>query len=408
MRPSNGCYAGRMSLKTRILIVEDHADSAEFLRVMLEAQGYDVRVASAGAQAREQLEQWEPELALMDLLLPDVDGLDLLHDFRRLRPETEVIVVSGHGSIAVAVEAMESGAVSFIEKPINPAVLTAQLHKAAERLALAAENRRLRAELEESVSFGALIGRSKPMRQLSQLIRSVAPTDANVLITGESGTGKEVVATVIHENGKRAKGPFIKVNCAAIPTDLIESELFGHKRGAFTGAVSDKVGLMEMANQGTLLLDEIGELPANLQVKLLRVLQDREFRPVGSTKTIRPNFRLLCSTNVEVEAALKDGRLREDLYFRINTLTLQVPALRERGPDIPLLAEWFLQHFAAQHERGVSSFHPDTLRALVEYGWPGNVRELQHVVERAIILTKGTVIGVGDLPDGIAAAPVDR
>jgi len=388
-----------------MLIVEDHADSAEFLRLLLEPQGYIVHTAASAQQAREELTAWKPELVLMDLMLPDVEGLDLLHDFRRISPSTQVIVVSGHGSITVAVEAMESGAISFIEKPINPSVLTAQLHKAAERLALTAENRRLKAELEEAASFSGMVGRTKAMRQLHQLIKSVAPTDANVLITGENGTGKEVVAQAIHENSKRAKGPFIKVNCAAIPTELIESELFGHKRGAFTGAVNDKMGLMEMSNNGTLLLDEIGELTANLQVKLLRVLQDREFRPVGSTKILRPNFRLLSSTNVNVENALKDGRLREDLYFRINTLTLHVPPLRERPNDIPLLAEWFLQRFAAQHERAISAFHPDALRALVDYAWPGNVRELQHVVERAVILTQASIIGVDDLPDPITASP---
>ena len=388
-----------------MLIVEDHADSAEFLRLMLEPQGYSVHTAASALQAREELTTWKPELVLMDLMLPDVEGLDLLHDFRRLSPSTQVIVVSGHGSITVAVEAMESGAISFIEKPINPSVLTAQLHKASERLALTAENRRLKAELEEAGSFNGMVGRAKAMRQLHSLIRSVAPTDANVLITGENGTGKEVVAQAIHESSKRAKGPFIKVNCAAIPTELIESELFGHKRGAFTGAVNDKMGLMEMSNNGTLLLDEIGELTANIQVKLLRVLQEREFRPVGSTKILRPNFRLLCSTNVNVENALKDGRLREDLYFRINTLTLHVPALRERPNDIPLLAEWFLQRFAAQHDRNISTFHPDALRALVDYAWPGNVRELQHVVERAVILTSASIIGVDDLPDPIAATP---
>jgi DNA-binding NtrC family response regulator len=341
----------------------------------------------------------------MDLMLPDVEGLDLLHDFRRLSPSTQVIVVSGHGSITVAVEAMESGAISFIEKPINPSVLTAQLHKASERLALTVENRRLKAELEEAGSFSGMVGRSKAMRQLHSLIKSVAPTDANVLVTGENGTGKEVVAQAIHESSKRAKGPFIKVNCAAIPTELIESELFGHKRGAFTGAVNDKMGLMEMSNNGTLLLDEIGELTTNIQVKLLRVLQDREFRPVGSTKILRPNFRLLWSTNVNVENALKDGRLREDLYFRINTLTLHVPALRERANDIPLLAEWYLHRFASQHDRNITSFHPDALRALVDYAWPGNVRELQHVVERAVILTSASIVGVDDLPDPIAATP---
>jgi DNA-binding NtrC family response regulator len=390
-----------MSLTTKILIVEDDADSAEFLRLMLEREGYMVRAAATAKHALEELSSWKPEIILMDLMLPDVEGMDLLTDVRRISPATQVIVVSGHGSIAIAVEAMESGALSFIEKPINPSVLTAQLHKAGERLALTAENRRLRAELEDSASFGGLIGRSKPMRQLRQLIKSVAPTDANVLVTGESGSGKEVVATVIHESSKRAGGPFIKVNCAAIPNDLIESELFGHKRGAFTGAVNDKQGLMDMANNGTLLLDEIGELSANLQVKLLRVLQDREFRPVGSTKILKPNFRLICSTNVNVENALKEGKLREDLYYRVNTLTLAVPALRERQSDIPVLAEYFLQKFAAEHERPITTFHPDAIRSLVEYQWPGNVRELQHIVERAVILAKGAVIGVDDLSDEV-------
>ena len=386
----------------RILVVEDHIDSAEFLRLLLEPEGYIVQTAGTGQQARELVKSSHPDIILMDLVLPDVEGLDLLREFRTIRPEACVIVVSGHGSISVAVEAMENGALSFIEKPINTSVLMAQLRKAGEKLALTAENRRLRAELDETATYAGLVGRSKPMRQLYQLIKSVAPTDANVLITGENGSGKEVVATAIHESSKRAKGPFIKVNCAAIPTELIESELFGHKRGAFTGAVADKQGLMELSNNGTLLLDEIGDLTPNLQVKLLRVLQDREFRPVGSTKVLKPNFRLVCATNVNVENALKEGRLREDLYFRINTLTLPVPALRERQTDIPLLAEWFLRKYASQHGKAVASIHPDAIRALVDYSWPGNVRELQHVIERAVILTEGQLITLDDLPENIA------
>jgi DNA-binding NtrC family response regulator len=392
-----------MAMTTRILIIEDHADSAEFLRLLLEPEGYIVSTAATAQYAREQLKASSPDIILMDLMLPDVEGLDLLRELRAIRPECQIIVVSGHGSISVAVEAMENGALSFIEKPLNASVLMAQLHKASEKLALTAENRRLRAELDETASYAGIIGRSKPMRQLYQLIKSVAPTDANVLITGENGSGKEIVATAIHESSKRAKGPFIKVNCAAIPTELIESELFGHKRGAFTGAVNDKQGLMELANNGTLLLDEIGDLTPNLQVKLLRVLQDREFRPVGSTKVVKPNFRLLSATNVNVEAALKESRLREDLYFRINTLTLHVPAIRERATDIPLLAEHFLRKYAAQHGKSVMSFHPDAIRAMVEFAWPGNVRELQHVVERAVILTQGSLIGLDDLPDSLAA-----
>jgi DNA-binding NtrC family response regulator len=392
-----------MSMTIKVLIIEDHADSAEFLRLMLEPEGYVVKTAGTAQKARELVAAFAPDIILMDLMLPDVEGLDLLRELRILSPESQIVVVSGHGSISVAVEAMESGALSFIEKPINPSVLTAQLHKASEKLALTSENRRLRAELDESATYAGLLGRSKPMRQLFQLIKSVAPTDANVLITGENGSGKEIVATAIHESSKRAKGPFIKVNCAAIPTELIESELFGHKRGAFTGAVNDKQGLMEMANNGTLLLDEIGELSPNLQVKLLRVLQDREFRPVGSTKVLKTNFRLISATNVNVEQALKEGRLREDLYFRINTLMLPVPALRERPTDIPLLAEYFLRQYASQHGKAVMSYHPDALRALVNFSWPGNVRELQHVVERAVILAQGTLIGVDDLPDNLTA-----
>ena len=390
-------------MKLRILIVEDHADSAEFLRVLLEPEGYIVQTAATGQRAREIVSAAHPDIILMDLMLPDVEGLDLLREFRTIAPETCVIVVSGHGSITVAVEAMENGALSFIEKPVHASVLMAQLHKAGEKLALTAENRRLKAELDEGATYGGMVGRSKPMRQLYALIKSVGPTDANVLITGENGSGKEVVATALHESSKRASGPFIKVNCAAIPTELIESELFGHKRGAFTGAVNDKQGLMELANNGTLLLDEIGDLTPNLQVKLLRVLQDREFRPVGSTKVLRPNFRLITATNVNVDNALKEGRLREDLYFRINTLMLPVPALRERQTDIPLLAEWFLRKYSAQHNKQISSIHPDAIRALVDYSWPGNVRELQHVIERAVILTEGRLIGLDDLPDTIVA-----
>jgi DNA-binding NtrC family response regulator len=384
-----------------VLIIEDDADSAEFMRLLLEPEGYTVKTAATAQLARAEVASSNPDLILMDLMLPDVEGLDLLREFRAMRPESQVIVVSGHGSISVAVEAMENGALSFIEKPINAIVLMAQLHKAAEKLALTAENRRLRAELDESATFAGVVGRSKPMRQLYQLIKSVAPTDANVLITGENGSGKEIVATAIHESSKRAKGPFIKVNCAAIPTELIESELFGHKRGAFTGAVNDKQGLMELANNGTLLLDEIGDLSPNLQVKLLRVLQDREFRPVGSTKVLKTNFRLISATNTNVEAALKEGRLREDLYFRINTLTLPLPPLRERGPDIPLLAEFFLRKYAAQHGKSIKAFQPEALRALSVFAWPGNVRELQHVVERAVILTQADVIGVEDLPENV-------
>ena len=278
----------------------------------------------------------------MDLMLPDADGIDLLRDFKEASPETQVIMVTGYGSVPKAVEAMKAGAFSFIEKPVDADVLLVMLDKATEKLQLSAENKRLKEELRDHTSFANIVARSDKMRQLFHLIKSVAPTDASVLIHGENGTGKELVASAIHEHSKRKKGPFIKINCAALPSELIESELFGHKRGAFTGAVSDKTGLMELADGGSLLLDEIGEMPASLQVKLLRVLQDREFRPVGGSRVIQPNFRLICATNVNLDAALGEGKLREDLYFRINTVTLAIPALRDRTEDILLLAEHFL------------------------------------------------------------------
>ena len=295
----------------------------------------------------------------MDLMLPDADGIDLLKDFKEASPETQVIMVTGYGSVPKAVEAMKAGAFSFIEKPVDADVLLVMLDKATEKLQLSAENRRLKEELRDHTSFANIVARSDKMRQLFHLIKSVAPTDASVLIHGENGTGKELVASAIHEHSKRKKGPFIKINCAALPSELIESELFGHKRGAFTGAVSDKTGLMELADGGSLLLDEIGEMPAALQVKLLRVLQDREFRPVGGSRVIQPNFRLICATNINLDAALGEGKLREDLYFRINTVTLAIPPLRDRTEDILLLAEHFLDRFSGQHQRNIRSIKPE-------------------------------------------------
>jgi DNA-binding NtrC family response regulator len=388
----------------RVLIIEDDRDSAEFLKLLVEPRGYLVRTAATGQEARDSLTTWRPELVLMDMMLPDAQGLDLLRHFREASPETQIIMVTGYGSVPKAVEAMEAGAFSFIEKPVDVGILMAMLEKAGEKLALSAENRRLKEELREHTAFANIVARSDKMRQLFHLIRSVSPTDASVLVCGENGTGKELVATAIHQHSKRAGGPFIKINCAAIPSELIESELFGHKRGAFTGAVSDKTGLMELADGGSLLLDEIGEMPANLQVMLLRVLQDREFRPVGGSRVIKPNFRLICATNVNIDAALGDGKLREDLYFRINTVTLSISPLRDRTDDILLLAEHFLGRFSTEHQRSIASIHPDAGRALLRYRWPGNVRELEHVIERAVIVAEGTQVTVDDLPPEVRDA----
>jgi len=383
---------------TRVLIIDDDRDAAEFLKRIVDPRGYLVRTAATGHEAHAALAAWKPELVLMDLMLPDVRGLELLREFRERSPDAQVIMVTGHGSVPKAVEAMGAGAFSFIEKPVESGMLLAMLEKADEKIALSAENRQLKEELREHSVFHNLVARSEKMRQLFHMIGSVAPTDASVLVVGENGTGKEMIAAAIHGHSKRAEGPFIKINCAAIPSELIESELFGHKRGAFTGAVSDKVGLMELADGGSLLLDEIAEIPLHLQVKLLRVLQDREFRPVGGRRAIQPNFRLICATNANLEKALAAGKLREDLYFRINTVTLALPPLRDRTEDILLLAEHFLNKFSAMHERNAKTFRPETTKILLRYQWPGNVRELEHVVERAVIVAEGDDITPEDLP----------
>ncbi len=395
---------GQMANPTKVLAIDDERDASECLKLLLEHHGYDVRTASDGASAEQIRDSWHPDLALMDVRLPDVDGLELLKRFRQARPATEVIMVTGYGSVTTAVEAMKAGAFSFVEKPIEVSVVLALMEKASERATLSAENRALRAELESRVLVPNLVGRSPKMLQLFEMIKAVAPTDASVLIHGENGTGKELVAEAIHQLSRRSARPFIKINCAAIPSDLIESELFGHGRGAFTGAVSDKIGLIEMADGGSLLLDEIGEMPAHLQAKLLRVLQEREFRPVGQTRIVRPNFRLMCATNINIEAALSEGKIREDLYFRINTVSLPVPPLRERPEDIPVLAEHFLGKLSKQHQREVETISADARRLLQGYRWPGNVRELENVMERAIIMSQTNEIGIEDLPEAMHRA----
>jgi DNA-binding NtrC family response regulator len=390
-----------MSTAKRVLAIDDEPDASTWLKVLLESRGYTVRIAGSGRQAEEQFRSWQPSLVLLDMVLPDSDGLSLLGKFREADPEVQVILVTGHGSVAKAVEAMQLGAFSFLEKPLVPEHLTAVLDRASERAGLAAENRRLREELDAHRVFPKIVARSDKMEQLFKLMKVVAPTDASVLIQGENGTGKELVAAAIHEHSKQARGPFIRLNCAAIPSELLESELFGHRKGAFTGAIADKVGLVELAEGGSLLLDEIGEMAPQLQVKLLRVLQEREFRPVGSTRVVRPNFRLICATNANLDTALGNGKLRQDLYFRINTITLAIPPLRERPDDIMLLAEHFRSRMGEKHQRDVQAIDPEARRLLVRYPWPGNVRELEHVIERAIIVCQAQSLTVTDLPPSL-------
>jgi DNA-binding NtrC family response regulator len=387
--------------KKRILAIDDEPAMTEWLKILLEHAGYEVKTALIGTRGEEIFRTWRPDAVVTDMLLPDVDGIELVRKFKQLDPESEVIVVTGQGNIPRSVEAVKAGAFDFLEKPIDAERLLDKLEKAIKQKSLVDENEQLKAKLQDRYKFQNVIGKSRKMQELFELVESVAASEANILIQGENGTGKELIANAIHYNSKRSKGPFIKINCAAIPKDLIESELFGYKKGAFTGATMDKEGLFEMAEGGSLLLDEIGEMPPYLQTKLLRVLQEREYRPIGSDRIVHVDFRLICATNVDLDTALREGRLREDLYFRINTITLRVPPLRERTEDIPLLCDFFLDKFRQRYQKNVKTLAPSVYHLLIRNRWPGNVRELENAIERAVLVAKGTEIAVADLPESI-------
>ena len=387
--------------KRKVLVIDDEPSVTEWLRILLEHAGYEVKTAHIGTRGEELFRSWLPDAVITDLLLPDIDGTELVHRFKQLDPESEVIVISGQGNIQRSVDAVKAGAFDFLEKPLDVERLLDKLEKAIKQKSLWDENEQLKAKLHDRYKFQNVIGRSRLMQELFEFVENVAASDANILIQGENGTGKELIANAIHHNSKRSQGPFIKINCAAIPKDLIESELFGYKKGAFTGAAMDKEGLFEMAEGGSLLLDEIGEMPAYLQTKLLRVLQERSYRPIGSDQIVHVDFRLICATNVDLETALRDGRLREDLYFRINTIALRVPPLRERTEDIPLLCDFFLDKFRHGYQKHVKTLAPSVYHLLIRNRWAGNVRELENAIERAVLVAKGTEITVADLPEAI-------
>src|SRR2546429_2191351 len=334
-----------------------------------------------------------------------MDGLTLLRHMKDSRPTTEVIVVTGYGSVQTAVEATKAGAFYFVEKPFDFEQMLPLVEKALERREVMAETGNTRRQMSTRAEYFNIIGASRQMQQIYETIESVAKSDANVLIVGESGTGKELIANAIHYNSLRSKKPFIKVNCAALPKELIESELFGHTKGAFTGAHADKEGLVQHAAGGSLLLDEIAEMPVELQPKLLRVLQERSYRKIGSEKTYAVDFRLICSTNRLPADAIRDGLLRDDLFYRISTITIHVPTLRERSEDIQLLTEDFLHMYALKYDRAIGSVSQAAYQRLFSHPWPGNVRELQNVLERAVLLAKGNKIEPIDLPFDNGAAP---
>jgi DNA-binding NtrC family response regulator len=393
-------------LRPRILVVDDEVIIAENLRLILEREGYEVETAGDAATAMLGAEEREFSLALVDLVLPDGDGLDLLRTLKGKDSSLEVIIMTGHSSIGKAVEATKQGAFYFVAKPFDADEMLSLVAKALERRSLVAETQELRRKLTEQAGYGRMLGSSPPMKRVFELLDSVAGSDANVLIVGESGTGKELAANAVHAQSPRVHGPLVKINCAALPKDLIESELFGHAKGAFTGAITDRPGLLEEAHRGSLLLDEITEMPLDLQAKLLRVLEDRTVRRLGGSRSVPVDFRLICSTNLDPMAAVREGHLRQDLYFRINTVTVTLPPLRERSTDIPLLANAFLDRFKAKHGREIEGIDPEAYRRLLSYRWPGNVRELEHAIERGVLVARNRVVTVADLPESLQATPV--
>ena len=391
-------------MKPRILVVDDEPIIADNLRLTLEREGYEVETAGNTVTAMLRVDEREFSLALVDLVLPDGDGLHLLRMLRGKDASLEVIIMTGHSSIGKAVEATKQGAFYFVAKPFDAEEMLSLIGKALEHRRLVAETMELRRKLADQAGHGRMLGSSPPMKRVFEMLDSVAGSDANVLIVGESGTGKELVANAVHAQSPRVEGPLVKINCAALPKDLIESELFGHVKGAFTGATTDKPGLLEEAHRGSLLLDEITEMPLELQAKLLRVLEDRTVRRLGGAKTVPVDFRLISSTNLDPMTAVREGHLRQDLYFRINTVTVALPPLHDRSTDVPVLANAFLERFKLKHGREIEGIDPEAYRRLLSYRWPGNVRELEHAVERAVLVARGRHITVPDLPEALQAA----
>jgi two-component system, NtrC family, response regulator PilR len=393
----------------KLLLVEDEPGLRQMLEILFRREGYFV-VSAPGCKAALDAIISSPQpfpVIVTDLSMPDGSGLDVLASAKGRSPSTEVILVTAHSTMENALSAMRAGAYDFVAKPFDAQELAALVGKAIEKQAIVVENQRLKAHLSR-ISSSEVLGKSQAMRNVLELATRIAAAKTTVLITGESGTGKERVARAIHERSERASGPFLVVNCGALPEALMESELFGHEKGAFTGAANKNLGLFRQAEGGTVLLDEVGELPLNLQVKLLRVLQERRVRPVGAAQEVPVDVRVLAATNRDVEADVASGKFRQDLYYRLNVIRLRLPPLRERPEDVPLLAERFIQRFAAEMGKDVVGFTPEGLRSLTAYGFPGNVRELENVIERAVALSASRVIGLGDLPESIsghAASP---
>ena len=388
-----------MAESARILIVDDERSLREFLEILLRKDGYDVTIAGGGAEAIAALESGaEFDLVLTDLMMPHVNGMAVLEAVKERSPDTQVLMMTAYATADTAIEAMKKGAFDYLQKPFKVDEIQVVIHKALAQRRLVEENRQLRAQVHKQYSFHNIVGRSSRMQQVFELVRRVADTRTSVLITGESGTGKELIAKAIHHNSRRRDAPLITVNCGAIPESLMESEFFGHLRGAFTGAHANKTGMFAAADGGTIFLDEIGELPMLLQVKLLRVLQERRIRPVGATQEVGVDVRVLAATNQDLEEAIREARFREDLYYRLNVIRIEMPALRQRREDVPLIARHFLRRYGEEMAKDIGDFEPGAMQALLGYDYPGNVRELENIVERAVTLEASSLIRRDNLP----------
>jgi DNA-binding NtrC family response regulator len=387
----------------RLLVVDDEKNIREGLAAALEMEGYEVVTSSDGAEGWKRFEKGDVDLVITDLRMPGLSGEDLQRKIVAEVPGFPVIVLTGHGTVENAVSAMRGGAYDFLTKPVNLDHLSMLVKRALANHELSLKHKNLEDELAKNNQFKTMIGSSAAMRQVIDTISRAAPAKASVLITGESGVGKELVADALHELSPRKGKPLVKVHCAAIPDTLIESELFGHEKGAFTGAVARRRGRFELANEGTLFLDEIGEIEQNIQIKLLRVLQERKFERVGGEETIETDVRIIAATNRDLKAEIEKGAFREDLYFRLNVVNINVPPLRERKEDIPLLLNAFLQEFSRENGKRIEGFDEKARAAVYHYDWPGNVRELRNCVESAVVMVKGSVITEADLPPTVSS-----
>jgi two-component system response regulator HydG len=395
----------KLSAPGSILVVDDDRAHRTMLHTLLGGWGYAVQEADDGARAIEQVHEKSYDLILMDVRMLEVSGLEALSEIKSFNPAIPIIIMTAYSSVETAVEALKKGAYDYLSKPLDFDELELAIGRAMEHTRLKEENRALKERLGVGFNTGDIIGRSRVMVELLETVALVAPTEATVLITGESGTGKELIASAIHLNSPRREQPFIQLNCAAITETLLESELFGHEKGAFTGADRRKEGRFRLANRGSIFLDEVSEMSVAMQAKLLRVLQEKEIQRVGGEEVLRVDVRVMAATNRDLKAEIKAGRFREDLYYRLNVVTLPVPALRERREDIPLLAQHFLDSFAEKNRKQIKGFTPQAMDRLVRYDWPGNVRELMNAIERGVILCRGDYVSEMDFPLSVSDIP---